>query len=109
VLLGLLKEGFTEFVRVGSLKKIAKPILNFTLQSVDDKEAQKELQSMLRDPFLSPSEYKTVKETLESLKSGDMKKREEKLQQVRVVGMNTCIVLLMKLTVKRSNLCRICI
>lgn len=35
VLLGLLNEGFTEFVRVGSLKKIAKPLLNYTLQSVD--------------------------------------------------------------------------
>jgi hypothetical protein len=35
VLLGLVDQGFTEFVRVGSLKKIAKPILNYTLQSGD--------------------------------------------------------------------------
>jgi hypothetical protein len=30
-----LKEDFRDFIRVGSIKKIAKPILSYTLQSTE--------------------------------------------------------------------------
>ena len=43
VLLGLLQLNFQGFVRIGSLRKIAKKILPFTLSS-EDKEAMKDLQ-----------------------------------------------------------------
>jgi hypothetical protein len=61
VLLGLLNEYFTDFVRVGSLKKISKSLLDHTLQSVDGKEAIKELNSMLKDPSTSPEDAKVIK------------------------------------------------
>jgi hypothetical protein len=71
VLTGLLKEDFTDLVRVGSLKKIAKSILRFfnlkiqvesyTLQSVDDKEVLKDLKDMLNDPGTSEEEQSDIR------------------------------------------------
>jgi len=91
VLLGLLKEKFCAFVRVGSLKKIAKPILNYTLQSSEDKEAIKELQSMLQEEqYLGESDRRDIKRNLEAIKTGEMRKREKRLKEVRVVGV-TCV------------------
>lgn len=51
----------------------------------------KELQSMLKDPTTSPTEYLLIKQNIEDLKAGRMKEREKKLKQMRVVGIDLCI------------------
>lgn len=89
ILLGLLKENFTTFVRVGSLKKIAKPLLDFTLQSSDDKETLQDLKAMLKEPHLSNEEFKKIKQSIQAVETGEMRKREQQLKEVPVVGV-TC-------------------
>lgn len=89
ILLGLLQEGFTTFVRVGSLKKIAKPLLDFTLQSSDDKETLQDLKAMLREPHLSNSEFNKIMKSIEAVETGEMRRREQQLKEVPVVGV-TC-------------------
>jgi energy-coupling factor transporter ATP-binding protein EcfA2 len=50
VLLGLLESGFTDILRVGSLQRIAKPLLQYSLHSADDsKDAIAQLNAMLQD------------------------------------------------------------
>lgn len=49
-LVGLADSGFTDMVRVGSVKRIAKPILRFALHSSDGhRGAQEELKDMLKE------------------------------------------------------------
>ncbi|XP_054997895.1 protein ZGRF1 [Sorex araneus] len=87
VLLGLLSLGFEKFVRVGSIRKIAKPILPYSLHagSESDSEQLQELQALLRAD-LSPAERVYVRRSLEQHKLGTNRKL---LRQVRVVGV-TC-------------------
>jgi hypothetical protein len=99
ILLGLLELDFTEFIRVGSLKRIAKPVLPFTLHrdrgdskadnERSDKLALKELNEMLEGSGLSGKERSYIKQAIEDLKHGRIKQRIEKLKKVRVVGV-TC-------------------
>lgn len=75
ILLGLLELDFTEFIRVGSLKRIAKPVLPFTLHrdrgdskadnDRSDKLALKELQGMLEGSGLSGKERSYIKQAIE--------------------------------------------
>lgn len=75
ILLGLLELDFTEFIRVGSLKRIAKPVLPFTLHRYrgdskadnerSDKLALKELQDMLQSSGLSSKERSYVKQAID--------------------------------------------
>ena len=52
----LLDLGFKEFVRVGSIRKIAKPVLPYSVHSTgSDSQELKELQSLLKTE-LTPSE-----------------------------------------------------
>ena len=52
----LLDLGFDEFVRVGSVKKIAKPVLPYSVHaSGTDNQELKDLQEMLKSQ-LTPSE-----------------------------------------------------
>ena len=54
----LLELGFEEFVRVGSIRKIAKPVLPYSVHSTgSDSHELKELQSLLKTE-LTPSERK---------------------------------------------------
>ncbi|XP_075926861.1 5'-3' DNA helicase ZGRF1 isoform X2 [Petromyzon marinus] len=84
VLLGLLDLGFEEFVRVGSIKKIAKPILPFSLHagSGNDSDQLRELQSLLKEE-LSPAERVFVKRSIETHKLG---RNRNLLKEVSVVG-----------------------
>jgi hypothetical protein len=101
VLLGLLQQDFTSFCRVGSLKKIAKPILDLTLQTSEgnffavfffvlmrriDKESLREFKSMLKDPALTSKERKIIQKQIDDLQKGKMRSRDERLKDVRVVG-----------------------
>ncbi|XP_069124760.1 uncharacterized protein [Argopecten irradians] len=87
ILLGLLNIGFEDFVRVGSMKKIAKPVLPFSVHATGSESQElKDLQEMLRSGELTPSEKHNVRQSIEKHRLGENKKR---LSNVRVVGV-TC-------------------
>nr|XP_044999830.1 protein ZGRF1 isoform X2 [Jaculus jaculus] len=87
VLLGLLSLGFEKFVRVGSVRKIAKPILPYSLHagSENENEQLKELQALMKED-LTPVEKVYVRKSIEQHKLGT---NRTLLKQVRVVGI-TC-------------------
>ncbi|XP_006881207.1 PREDICTED: uncharacterized protein C4orf21 homolog [Elephantulus edwardii] len=87
VLLGLLSLGFEKFVRVGSVRKIAKPILPYSLHagSENENEQLKELHALMKED-LTPMERVYVRKSIEQHKLGTNKAL---LKQVRVVGV-TC-------------------
>ncbi|CAB4015111.1 ZGRF1 isoform X2 [Paramuricea clavata] len=86
ILLGLLDLGFDQFVRVGSVRKIAKPVLPFSIHSTGTElQELKELQGMLKTELTS-SEKAYVRKSIEMHKLGENRKR---LANVRVVGV-TC-------------------
>ena len=86
ILLGLLELGFDQFVRVGSVKKIAKPVLPFSIHSIGTESQElKELQGLLKTELTS-SEKAYVRKSIEMHKLGENRKR---LADVRVVGV-TC-------------------
>ncbi|KAF9586191.1 hypothetical protein BGW38_008729 [Lunasporangiospora selenospora] len=89
ILTALLDLNFTNFVRVGSLKKVAKQILPFTAQSNTSKsnEDVKELQSILNDDSLSVSERRYVKDAIKRFQKQD---NRGIVGDARVVGV-TCI------------------
>ncbi|XP_019377530.1 PREDICTED: protein ZGRF1 isoform X2 [Gavialis gangeticus] len=84
VLLGLLNLGFEDFIRVGSIRKIAKPILPHSLHagSGSENEQLKELLALMKED-LTPIEKIHVRKSIEQHKLGTNKAI---LQQVRVVG-----------------------
>ncbi|XP_036885348.1 protein ZGRF1-like [Sturnira hondurensis] len=84
VLLGLLSLGFEKFVRVGSIRKIAKPILPHSLHagSENANEQLKELYALMKED-LSPADRVHVRKSLEQHKLGT---NRTLLRQVRVVG-----------------------
>ncbi|XP_077134948.1 5'-3' DNA helicase ZGRF1 isoform X1 [Ranitomeya variabilis] len=84
VLLGLLNLGFDQFIRVGSIRKIAKPILPHSLHAGSENESEqlKELQALLKED-LTPGEKAYVRKSIELHKLGTNKSM---LRQVRVVG-----------------------
>ncbi|PIK41811.1 hypothetical protein BSL78_21324 [Apostichopus japonicus] len=86
ILLSLLQLGFEEFIRVGSIRKIAKPVLPYSVHA-SDKESQelKELQEMLKGD-LSTMEKSFVRKSIERHRLGLNKKM---LSKVLVVGV-TC-------------------
>ncbi|XP_069315279.1 5'-3' DNA helicase ZGRF1 isoform X2 [Eulemur rufifrons] len=87
VLLGLLSLGFEKFVRVGSIRKIAKPILPYSLHagSENENEQLRELHALMRED-LTPVERVYVRKSIEQHKLGT---NRTLLKQVRVVGV-TC-------------------
>ncbi|XP_048669707.1 protein ZGRF1 isoform X7 [Marmota marmota marmota] len=87
VLLGLLSVGFEKFIRVGSVRKIAKPILPYSLHagSENENEQLKELHALMKED-LTPVERVYVRKSIEQHKLGTNKTL---LKQVRVVGV-TC-------------------
>ncbi|XP_076789354.1 5'-3' DNA helicase ZGRF1 isoform X2 [Arvicanthis niloticus] len=87
VLLGLLSLGFEKFIRVGSVRKIAKPILPHSLHAGSDNENEqlKELHALMKEE-LTPIERVYVRKSIEQHKLGT---NRVLLKQVRVVGI-TC-------------------
>lgn len=72
ILIGLLEQGFKDFRRAGSVKKIDKQILPYLLRSSDNLELKdqiKELEDMLRYEKPGSSEMASIKLTLQRLKS----------------------------------------
>ncbi|XP_071664282.1 5'-3' DNA helicase ZGRF1 isoform X2 [Patagioenas fasciata] len=87
ILLGLLDLGFEDFIRVGSIRKITKAILPYSLHagSGNENEQLKELLALMKED-LTPVERMYVKKSIEQHKLGTNKTI---LQQVKVVGV-TC-------------------
>nr|XP_037847028.1 protein ZGRF1 isoform X5 [Chlorocebus sabaeus] len=87
VLLGLLSLGFENFIRVGSVRKIAKPILPYSLHAGSENESEqlKELHALMKED-LTPTERVYVRKSIEQHKLGT---NRTLLKQVRVVGV-TC-------------------
>nr|XP_005555774.2 protein ZGRF1 isoform X7 [Macaca fascicularis] len=87
VLLGLLSLGFENFIRVGSVRKIAKPILPYSLHAGSENESEqlKELHALMKED-LTPMERVYVRKSIEQHKLGT---NRTLLKQVRVVGV-TC-------------------
>ncbi|XP_038167500.1 protein ZGRF1 [Arvicola amphibius] len=87
VLLGLLSLGFEKFIRVGSVRKIAKPILPYSLHagSENENEQLKELHALMKEE-LTAVERVYVRKSIEQHKLGT---NRTLLKQVRVVGI-TC-------------------
>nr|XP_056711498.1 protein ZGRF1 [Euleptes europaea] len=84
VLLCLLDLEFEEFIRVGSIRKIAKPILPYSLHAGSGPESEqlKELFALMKED-LTPAEKNYVRKTIEHHRLGTNKAL---LQQVKVVG-----------------------
>lgn len=85
ILQGLIKLDFKDFVRVGSVKKIAKSILPYTA-SAHSKSATgeiKELNEMLADSDLTDEERENIIESIARVSKGD------KLESFFVIGV-TC-------------------
>ncbi|XP_041056145.1 protein ZGRF1-like [Carcharodon carcharias] len=82
VLLGLLELGFNRFIRVGSIRKIAKPILPYSLHAGGDSEELRELQVLLKED-LTLVEKMHVRKSIEQHKLG---RNRTVLKEVRVVG-----------------------
>ncbi|KFQ20083.1 Uncharacterized protein C4orf21, partial [Mesitornis unicolor] len=87
ILLGLLDLGFEDFIRVGSIRKITKAILPYSLHagSGNENEQLKELLALMKED-LTPIERIYVKKSIEQHKLGTNKTI---LQKVKVVGV-TC-------------------
>ncbi|XP_043827956.1 protein ZGRF1 [Dromiciops gliroides] len=87
VLLGLLSLGFEKFIRVGSIRKISKPILPYSLHAGlgNENEQLKELHALLKED-LTPVEKIYVRKSIEQHKLGT---NRALLKQVQVVGV-TC-------------------
>ncbi|XP_048457336.1 protein ZGRF1 [Rhincodon typus] len=82
VLLGLLELGFDRFIRVGSIRKIAKPILPYSLHAGSDNEELRELQALMKED-LTLVEKMHVRKSVEQHKLG---RNRAVLKEVRVVG-----------------------
>lgn len=95
VLEGLLEAGCRDFLRVGSLKKMSRRVLPFTLYE-EEKDAIHELRKQLRDDELSAGERLDLERELEELVSGRAGKRKERLGLCPIVG-TTCSASLFKL------------
>lgn len=88
ILTALLDLGYTDFVRVGSLKKVARRILPYTAQSSSRPDEDiKELQAELRDDNLPARERHCIKKTIQLFQKGA---NRDIVEGATVVGA-TCI------------------
>ncbi|KYR02991.1 hypothetical protein DLAC_00477 [Tieghemostelium lacteum] len=104
ILLTLLEHHFNDFLRVGSIKKIAKPILMYTVHSSrgpttgtsistkqDEEDAIKEINHLMKtEEGLTAEDKKYYEKIIEDIRKGNMKNRSESVKTCRVVG-STCI------------------
>lgn len=97
VLIGLMGDGFSNFVRVGSLRAIDKRLLPFTVTGGKtgkdaDADTMKELNAMLKEN-LSTAERSAVEQTIAELRADTGRRagsHSAKLKDVDVIGV-TCL------------------
>jgi len=88
VLMCLLELGFDKFLRIGSLKKINKRILPYSMQSLKNDEEVRELVEILRlNPSLSSQETQQIAKSIEIFKT---RENTRVLKESIIVG-STCI------------------
>lgn len=89
ILTALLDLKYNNFVRVGSLKKIARRLLPYTSQSTSNRSAEevKELQSILNDDSISDKERQYVKDAMKKFQKHE---NRDIIGGANVVGA-TCI------------------
>jgi len=86
VLTQLVQEGFTSLIRVGSRKKIAKELFPFTLHGLgSDEDDVLELKDMLR-MARTKAEADSIREEIRIVSEGQLGRRRELIETVRVVG-----------------------
>jgi hypothetical protein len=85
ILSSLLEQGFSNFVRVGSARKIAPVIMPHSTHGSEssDKKELKDLREMLQEPGLSSQERSYISRSIDSLKQGV---NRAKLNDTRVVA-----------------------
>jgi len=84
VLLCLLDNNFTDFLRIGSVKKIAKPVLPYTTGGRDNAtEEIRELREMLKQGDLTAAEQKHIKDALTNFTE---KERATSIKEAFVIG-----------------------
>ena len=74
VLQNLIKLGFNDFVRVGSIRKIAKPVLPRTCNNLSDNRGIKELQEMLQRDDISCTDRQFAEQTIQIFQKDANKK-----------------------------------
>ncbi|GAB1288100.1 Protein ZGRF1 [Apodemus speciosus] len=86
----LLSLGFEKFIRVGSVRKIAKPVLPYSLHAGSDNESEqlKELHALMKEE-LTPTERVYVRKSIEQHKLGTNRVLLKQEARVRVIGI-TC-------------------
>ena len=94
ILLGLQDKGYGDFIRIGCLPRIAKPILTRTLketvgnEDVVDAESLKELNDMLTKTR-DEKELAQIRAAIAECRAGKMREKKKALGVTRVVGV-TC-------------------
>ncbi|GLC60082.1 hypothetical protein PLESTB_001571200 [Pleodorina starrii] len=95
VLIGLQDAGFTDFLRLGSVDRIAKPVLHRSLRSGDNdggRDTATELRRALKDAA-SPTDVAYIQAELSALAAGAEKQRRKALHTCPVVGATVCSLL----------------
>ncbi|KAJ2956256.1 hypothetical protein NQZ79_g7850 [Umbelopsis isabellina] len=88
ILLSLLDLGYDDFARVGSLRKIAKAILPYSVQSRVNNDADiKELEAMLKDEPMSANDTSFVETALQKFQKAET---QANIKEARVIG-TTCV------------------
>eukprot|EP00873_Tetraselmis_striata_P003485 jgi/Tetstr1/423749/TSEL_014381.t2 len=92
VLAGLVASGFTDVMRVGSLKRITdKSLLKYSLHCSDGRrntEAVEELKQMLAEA--APGDAELIRSEIAAMQAGAEKDRKLALKAARVVGVTCC-------------------
>ncbi|EKE42812.1 hypothetical protein ENUP19_0052G0011 [Entamoeba nuttalli] len=86
VLESLLTKNYKSFFRVGSLKKISKQILPFTLSEND---GLNDLRELKKEKLLTNEERRIIENEINERKSGSIEKRSHDIKTASIVGV-TC-------------------
>jgi len=84
ILLSLLDLGFNDFVRVGSAKRIAPRVLPYSTHGASgDKKELSDLQMLLKEEGITPTEKRCIRDSIGKLKRGE---NAQQLSSTRVVA-----------------------
>ncbi|KAG2493974.1 hypothetical protein HYH03_007901 [Edaphochlamys debaryana] len=93
VMMGLQDAGFSDFLRLGSVDRIARPVLAHSLRAGDSsRDAAAELRRALKDAS-SPQDAALIQAELVALAAGAERQRRRALRTVPVVGATVCSLL----------------
>lgn len=94
VMKGLLESGYTDFLRLGSLQRMCRSLLPYSLHvGEDNRDATAQLKDMLKSST-SVADTLAIKAELECLQRGAERQRRQRLGTAGVVGVTCCSALL---------------